>query len=289
MKSLFKLRSMPLRLGKSTILLMTVMMLMSSCVYSLFPIYTDETVVFDPLLLGTWEDNDGYSLTFEKISKNETDDKTEKKEKTNYTDSLIGDGWSIRSEDTISIEIGSKTVYEKELIKAHMDSIMNGLSDLGNEEEESDDKISSANWLLNQSSVKGSVSFSGEKTYRMIVQQNEDEASVYKVHLVKIGDNHFIDLFPIIDTNHGAFTENLFPVHTFMKIDFNANQLELTSFDLEKLNEMFVKNLVRLRHENVNGTILITAQPEELQKFLKVYSDVKEVYENATTYRKVAG
>lgn len=278
------------RIGKTPPLLMIMMAFLSSCVYSLFPIYTEETVLFDPLLLGTWEDKDGYSIRFERIS-DETPGTAEQEEKKNYTDSLVGEGWSIRSDETISIEIGGKLVYDKELITAHMDSVMQGLVDLDeedeNDEEDKGRNISSASWLLNQSTIKGSVVLNGEKTYRMIVKENESEESIYRVHLVKIGKNYFIDLFPQIDTSTGVLTENLFPVHTFMKIDYDHEKLDLISFDLEKLNEMFVKNLVRLRHENVEGNILITAQPEEIQKFLKVYSDVHEVYEEAITYKRV--
>lgn len=277
-------------LGKSSPWFVLVMCILSSCVYSLFPIYTEETIIFEPALLGTWEDNDGYKITFYRFS-----DETPKtvspanKEKTVYTDSLIGEGWSMRGDEPISIEIGGKLVFDKEKITAHMDSLMIGLiEEEPTEKEETKEKSSSARWLLNQTSIEGRVSVNSEKAYRMIVQDSEDENSVYEVHLVKIAENYFIDLYPILDTNSGLFTANAFPVHTFMKVNFTDDNFELISFDLEKLNDMFVKKLVRLRHENVGGNILITAQPEQIQKFLEVYSDNQEVYEEAITYSRVA-
>lgn len=277
---------------KSTSLFVLVMCLLSSCVYSLFPIYTEDTIIFDSSLLGTWEDLDGYRITFQHFSEdNPSEPSSNGKEKAVYTDSLIGDGWSIRSEEAISIEIGNELVFDKVRITAHMDSLMQGLivEETDTEKEEvKEEKSSSARWLLNQTSFEGSVSINSEKAYRMTVQDSEDENSVYKVHLVKIAKNYFIDLYPLLDTKSGLFTSNAFPVHTFMKVSFSENSFELISFNLEKLNDMFVKKLVRLRHENVDGNILITAQPKEIQKFLEVYSDNQEVYEDAIIYGKVA-
>lgn len=47
------------------------MFLMSSCVYSLFPIYTEDTLVFLPDLLGKWQlsvnDPDSY-IEFEQVN-----------------------------------------------------------------------------------------------------------------------------------------------------------------------------------------------------------------------------
>ncbi len=285
-----KILSLLKTLKKPTSLFVWVICLLSSCVYSLFPIYTEDTIIFESELLGTWEDHDGYKITFQRFS-DESSATTSHKKKAIHTDSLIGDGWSIRSEEPISIEIGGELVFDKLRITAHMDSLMQGLIvDEVEKNEDTEEKIrsSSARWLLNQTSFEGSVSVNSDKAYRMTVQDSEDENSVYKVHLVKIAENYFIDLYPLIDTESGLFTANTFPVHTFMKVNFSSDKFELISFDLEKLNDLFVKNLVRLRHENVDGNILITAQPEQIQKFLKVYSDNQEVYEEAIIYGKVA-
>jgi hypothetical protein len=72
-----------------------------------------------------------------------------------------------------------------------------------------------------------------------------------------------------------------------MKVKLNGNKLDLIQFDLDKLNKLFKSNLIRLRNENVDGTILITAQPKELQKFLDKYSDDESVFEDAESYTRI--
>ncbi|MEM7109370.1 MAG: hypothetical protein AAF519_14185, partial [Bacteroidota bacterium] len=46
-------------------------LIMTSCVYSLFPIYTEETVRYIPEIMGTWETSDGYAI-FEPTMKKES-------------------------------------------------------------------------------------------------------------------------------------------------------------------------------------------------------------------------
>ena len=73
-----------------------------------------------------------------------------------------------------------------------------------------------------------------------------------------------------------------------MKVSITDYELEVTSFDLEKLHKLFESNLIRMRHENVEGTILITAQPDEIQKFLDRYSDDNSVFEETETYSRIS-
>jgi len=72
-----------------------------------------------------------------------------------------------------------------------------------------------------------------------------------------------------------------------MKVKLNGNKLDLIQFDLDKLNKLFKSNLIRLRNENVDGTILITAQPKELQKFLDKYSEDESVFEDGESYTRI--
>ena len=189
---------------KSQLLVLAVLLsCLISCVYSLFPIYTEDTLVFKSELLGKWESKDDY-IVFEQ-----------------YKD--------------------------------------------------------------------GEVKENNSKTYRMTVKDQGKDDMKYIVHLVEIGNELFMDLYPIITYRGTQFGEdNVLPVHSFMKIDLKPKTMSIVFFDLDKLNELFESNLIPLSHENVDGTILITAQPKELQKFLEMYSKYESVYDHTETYSKIA-
>ena len=163
---------------------------MSSCVYSLFPIYTEENQVFIPEIVGKWQAVD------------------------DFTDYIL---------------------FEKE----------------------------------------------SKRSYRMIVFE-DGERTEYEMNLAQIGEDIFMDLYLAENEFIDGVMESMtwFPVHTFMKLEISKNQIDLVRFNWRKLNRLFESNLIRIRHENVDGTILITAQPKELEKFLDQYSNDESVFDN---------
>jgi hypothetical protein len=184
-------------------------------VYSLFPIYTDDTLVYFPELLGRWEMEGG--------------------------------------EDYIKFSTKPKAF----------------------------------DWFSNEEAKDESEDSTIEKDYLVEIMDGE-ELMAFVGHIAKIGDDLFLDLYPDDPYSNGSTLSNVFPVHTFVKLKFSGKQLYMTPFDLQKLNKLFESNLIRLRHENVDGMILITAQPKEIQKFIDRYSEDESVFEETETYQKAS-
>lgn len=269
-------------------------------------------MVYLPELVGKWmsdPDNPNDFILFESSQEPIIDDDEPVKEgdmiSTSYTDSLSGNGWSMKTNDTISVTINGVRITDREAIIAHYDTLI-GESRKQNEFEKVLGKKANQNSENQNSTLKGFAegmkklgeglkkarsSFDGtvfvttEKSYKMIVQDN-GERYAYQAHIAKIGEDLFLDIYPLPEYTDKVFGNNLFPVHTFMKLKLENSKLELTQFDLEKLNNLFESNLVRLRHEMVDGTVLITAQPKEIQKFLDKYSNEESVFEGKDIYTK---
>lgn len=269
---------------------------LSSCVYSLFPIYTDDTLVYLPEIVGKWQsgsDEEDYILISDGVSVEGTVTVTESENKTPKENEVkiskptfsvtIDEGdYAIIEGDTVRDQAKIQAYYEKQFdslisskemkdgfkkLGENLNELGNRLNDLGKPKKYSIDK----------------------KSYMMTVV-DDGQFTEYGLHLVKIGDDIFMDL----EAGQSDFNEKVFqssawfPVHSFMKMNIDGDQLKLTHFDLDKLNKLFKSNLIRLRHENVDGTILITAQPKELQKFLDKYSEDESVFDDPETYTRVA-
>lgn len=201
--------------AKSILAFGLLVVLLNSCVYSLFPIYTDDTLVYFPDLIGRWK-IEGASSDYVEFS---------------------------------------NLPKEK------------GFFDNSSENEPGDP--------------------SKQKSYLVEIMDDGDK-EVFVGHIAEIGKDFFLDLYPREQDFDETLASNMMPVHTFIKLNFRNDQLDLTSFDLEKLNKLFESNLIRLRHENVDGTILITAQPKEIQKFLDRYSDDETVFDDTETYKRAS-
>ena len=293
------------------------MILLNSCVYSLFPIYTEETLVFIPELIGKWQLN-GETKDFIQFSRfpekenlgiNDGSTKGSPTPTDVYTDSVSFDDAIIRFNSADGIMVDGKMVYDSDSIRMFYEKIVRG------EDTETDSltlnlgksvgNVGQALKAMGKSldalgktkdgvadlggkvtSFEGSMYESYNESYVIRVMDN-GQMSEYIGHVAKIGTDHFLDIYPLAEYSDGGFGSNMMPVHTFLKLNFKDDQLELTPFDLEKLNRLFDSNLIRLRHENVDGTVLITAQPEEIQKFIDRYSDDESVFEDADIYQKI--
>lgn len=268
---------------------------MSSCVYSLFPIYTEDTLIFKEQLVGKWNiGEDGSYMLFEKMG---SDDEASAKEENYKYELEIKEGFTMRSNDPLFIEKNGRKIYDEDSIKIIM------RENLGNISLEEDkraktppidfekiikEQIKEDKLTPQDIAYEGSVAVYEEKSYRLTVMNSKGEKEVYVAHLVEIGKDLFMDLYPIKEFDSKDISDNFFPVHTFYKVAVSDKEFTMTHFDLDKLNKLFDSNLIRLRHENVDGTILITAQPKELQKFIDKYADDESVFDFTETYQKAS-
>lgn len=219
--------------------------MLSSCVFSLFPIYTKDTLVDLPEFEGVWQGDQNDRIEVKKLGEIS---KMEISIQPGDDDYIVKNGDTIRDKGEVA------AYFENDLKK----SIENTLS----------------------KKLTG---------YQMTIIDSEDTLT-YRAHIAKIGKNLFLDLYPLSDTPiyNDAIGKNFIPVHTFMKIEIKEHKLLLTEFDLDKLRDLFRSNKIRLRHEDVDDMIVITAQPEEIQKFLMIYSENEAVFDNTSSYRRVA-
>lgn len=278
---------------KKTKVFVTLLLLcffLSSCVYSLFPIYTDDTLVYLPEIVGKWQ-NGSNKNDYIQISQITVEGDLVPSE--SDTQSLAGipkptlkvtideGDYAIIEGDTVRDVKKIEAYYEKQFDSFISSKEMkDGFKKLGEDLSELGKKLNDLTKPVGYNIDK--------KSYIMTIVDN-GELVQYGLHLVKIGDDIFMDLAATdSDYSHAAIGSMVwFPVHSFMKMDIEGDQLKLTQFDLDKLNKLFKSNLIRLRHENVDGTILITAQPKELQKFLDKYSDDESVFDDTETYTRV--
>ncbi len=276
------------------ILLGLIAIFLNSCVYSLFPIYTKDTLVFKQELLGMWDLEDGTYMIFrtrEEAEKAE-DEKEEKEEKEHKYEIMISDDFSISSDEPIFVMIDGKKVYDEDSIRQKI------LAGIENNNEEVDNTLTiipeTAKKIVDNKpkikDFKGTVEvYDKDKSYVLtVVDEKENKETHYTAHLADVGGDLFLDLYPITNFNSDNFSDNFFPVHTFYKVEITEDEFTMIHFDLDKLNDLFESNLIRLRHENVDGTILITAQPKELQKFFDKYADDESVFDSRETYKRAS-
>jgi hypothetical protein len=126
-----------------------------------------------------------------------------------------------------------------------------------------------------------------DNSYKLALVEDGVLSDFY-IHLVKLGDDLFIDFFP--DSENMKCKVNDFfhiheiYVHSFGKIKISENEVEVSMFDYDWIKELFKQNKIRIPHEvqkypgSNEENILLTASTEELQAFVKKYADDKNAF-----------
>ncbi len=139
------------------------------------------------------------------------------------------------------------------------------------------------------------------KNYKLIHSDTKGKAARFNVHVVKLGVHYFLDFYRAdpeksdFEKHNISFdpdrlndleTFHLFPVHTFAKLEITDEHLKISMFDYEFVEKLFKEKRIRIKHENVDDHIVLTAQPEELQQFLSKYADEAEAFMDPTTLKR---
>jgi hypothetical protein len=115
--------------------------------------------------------------------------------------------------------------------------------------------------------------FRSGKTYKLIALEDEKRAE-FAVHLIKLGKNYYLDFFPVkYNIPHVMLDMQLMPAHIFGKIEFVNNNIVMNWFDGDFLTNMIDSNKIKISHKMLDDNILLTANTEELQKFVRKYGD----------------
>lgn len=134
-------------------------------------------------------------------------------------------------------------------------------------------EFDSLDWKSESKSSNEWGQFRSGKTYKLIAWE-EDKKAEFAVHLVKLGKNYYLDFFPVkYNIEHVMLDMQLMPAHIFGKIEFVNNNLVMNWFDGSFLTNLIDSNKIKISHKMLENSILLTANTEELQKFVRKYGD----------------
>ncbi len=111
---------------------------------------------------------------------------------------------------------------------------------------------------------------SGENAYKLLCLDEKGKKGEFAVHLLKVGDRRFLDLYPADpDLQQNDFYKcHLMPVHTFMRVRQQENILQMAVLKPDWIKNFLQEHPDAIKHEKVDDGVLLTAQPKELQAFL---------------------
>ena len=109
-----------------------------------------------------------------------------------------------------------------------------------------------------------------------------------ELHLVRIGDERFLDCYPTEpDINNSFYAGHLLRIHHFIRIRLKEDAIEAAMLDGDWLAKQLDANRYAVRREKVGEEYVLTAPPAQLQAFLKALLAEKDAFTEPEVYRRV--
>lgn len=120
--------------------------------------------------------------------------------------------------------------------------------------------------------------FSKAKKGYQLLRHNKVDSFEYQAVLVKLGDHYFMDFYREVPDGCQDDIANFLPTHNFLKVQLDEHSIKLEFFDNDYLKRLFRERKIRIKHEKVNGNIVLTADSKELQQFMIKYAEDKRAF-----------
>ena len=121
------------------------------------------------------------------------------------------------------------------------------------------------------------------------LQELSADTALFVGAVTELNEAYFLDLYVLaksiseLEESESNFVDShFFPVHTFSKIAVEDDELSIKMFKSSFIRDLISANRVRIKHEETDDTILITASTNELRKFVEKYAHEEEAFEGAT-------
>ncbi len=135
-----------------------------------------------------------------------------------------------------------------------------------------------------------------DKAYGLRITQEDKKVFVFTAYLLKVGDYHYLDLFPDTEdeTNDSFLLKSMLPVHIFVRIKQLTPTLEVEVMNSDWLAKVLKESPTVIKHEKMavgekdkeEYLTVLTAQPKELQAFLAKYEKTDKVWNKLKSLKK---
>jgi hypothetical protein len=141
-------------------------------------------------------------------------------------------------------------------------------------------------WLFNQGDK--------EKTYRAVQLTTDGDdpalAATFDAHLVEVDGLRLLDLTPQDPQPAGTvyYRMHLLPVHTFVVVDQIEPTLRVRMLKPDWLGKLLEEQPDALKHEKLDDAFVLTAEPEQLQAFIRAHLETAEAWMDTIELTRVS-
>ena len=232
---------------KRTILLIGMLAaLAASCIPSLFPLYTEDDLVWDDRIEGTWRMDNGSVWIIERLE--------------HHSDaSFMDPKWTEPDEDS-----EPQNIHYRLTVKEICETEPGHSGGSGSEDERTGAEVTG----LEREDSEGAAA------RQTCIEASDTVEAVFDLHLLELDGRRYVNFYPgEWDLDHGFLRWHMVEVNNFARITLSQESMSIQYFNPDFLEELIENNRIRIDHLWMDYFLLITAPTEDLQKFVIKYSD----------------
>ncbi len=123
------------------------------------------------------------------------------------------------------------------------------------------------------------------KRYNIVIVEQDKERGRLENKidgkLVSLEGKRYLDILPNKNTNLNVgnwFQAGLLRAHLFLKLDCKDGNMLISLMNPETLEKLVMQDPNIIKHETTQDTIVLTASPRELQRFINKYGDTEKFF-----------
>jgi len=132
-------------------------------------------------------------------------------------------------------------------------------------------------WLSDDSSLQMTFTEGEKRAYKLLVVESESgdqKSGEFDAHLVRLGSDWFLDLFPTGQLPSSEFTQmHLFRAHSIARVELHRDSVQLSFLSGAWLKKQLKQKLVDIPYQETQGMLLLTGTTKDIQSFLYFHAD----------------
>jgi hypothetical protein len=147
-------------------------------------------------------------------------------------------------------------------------------------------------WISDDDNEIITIAESDRNGYRM-TYIDDDSASRYEVHAVRLEGRLFLDLYPDGDALEkrlkGEVYLPLIPTHFFLRAVLEGDRLELAALDDEGIANKLERGEIEVPLLKLEDGVLLTAQTDRIQDLVVRFVDDPDLWSDTELYHRCCG
>ena len=135
-------------------------------------------------------------------------------------------------------------------------------------------------WIDNETGETWAFSNGGKLEYKLLHTEDDGRSGEFSARLVRVEDKTFLDIVPVKSgfSQSDFYQSHFLPTHTFAHIVRKDSTVQISMLEPQWLKDLLADNPEAIRHEKINGEIVLAASPKETQKLLYANLNTKEAF-----------